>query len=59
VPPVKVAGIGDAEVTHEFTEVALGCLYEQMEVVVHKNVAVQLDAVHGRLGFRGRTALSY
>jgi hypothetical protein len=47
VPPVIVAGIGDVEVTHEFAEVALGCLYEQMEVVVHENIAVKFDAIYG------------
>jgi hypothetical protein len=48
VPPVIVAGIGDVEVTHEFAKVALGCLDEQMEVVIHENVAVKLDTIYGK-----------
>ena len=45
MPPVEVTGIGNVEVAHEFTEIPQGGLQKKVEVVVHKNVAKELDAV--------------
>jgi hypothetical protein len=45
VATVVITGVGDIEVTHEFGEIAQGCLYQQMEVVGHDDIAAQLDAV--------------
>jgi hypothetical protein len=42
---VEVAGIGDIEVTHECSEVALGCLKKEMKVVGHEDVAVKLYGI--------------
>jgi len=45
VPPVVVTGVSDIEVTHEFAYVAQRRFEEQMEVVGHEDVAVELNSI--------------
>ena len=45
MPPVVVAGVGYVEFAHKFCEVALGGLDEQMDVVGHKDVTIELDRI--------------
>jgi hypothetical protein len=39
---VKVTGVGDIEVTHEFAEVAERGLHQEVEMIVHENIGVEL-----------------
>jgi hypothetical protein len=45
VTAVKIAGIGDAEVPHEFGQVSERRFHQEMEMIVHENIGVELDRV--------------
>ena len=45
VPAVKIAGVGDIEIAHEFGKIAEWCFEEEMEVVGHEDVTTELNAV--------------
>ena len=47
VATVVIAGVGDIEVTHKLGEVPQGCFHQEMEVVGHEDVAVQLNGIDG------------
>jgi len=42
---IKEAGIGDIEVTHEFGEIAKRSFHQQMEMVRHQDIGMELDRV--------------
>jgi len=43
---VVIASVGDIEVTHEFGEVAQGCFHQEMEVVGHEDITVELNGIN-------------
>ncbi len=43
VPPVEVSDIGNIEVAHEFGKISQWRFDQQMEVIVHQDVAVEFD----------------
>jgi hypothetical protein len=45
MPPVEITRIGDAEMAHEFGQIALCRLQKQVKVIVHQYIAEELDAV--------------
>jgi hypothetical protein len=41
VPAIEEYGIGSIESLHEATQIRKGCFYYQVEVIQHKNEAVE------------------
>jgi len=45
VPAIEGTGVGDVEMAHEFAEVAEWCLYQEMKVIAHQDVSMELDGI--------------
>jgi hypothetical protein len=42
---IVIAGIGDVELAHEFGKVPKRCFDQEVEMVAHKDVSVELDSI--------------